>query len=100
MVKDSSEYLLSSYQINALGKLSELCTPHAEHLKLGQSEAERMENYRTLFAHHVEDKLLYKIRKNVNRGMPLGRDRFKKEIEQLTGRKDEHRIRLASYRMA
>ncbi len=55
MVKDSSEYLWSNYQINVLGKLLELCTPHAEHLKLGQSEAERMENYRTLFAHHVED---------------------------------------------
>ncbi len=87
MVKDPSEYLWSSYQINVLGKLSELCTPHAEYLKLGQSEAERIENYRTLFAHHVEDKLLDEIRKNINRGMVLGRDRFKEEIEQLTGRR-------------
>jgi putative transposase len=38
-------------------------------------------------AHHVEDKLLDEIRKNVNRGMVLGRDRFKEEIEQLTGRR-------------
>ncbi|MEE9337414.1 MAG: hypothetical protein V3U87_04980 [Methylococcaceae bacterium] len=31
--------------------------------------------------------LLDEIRKNVNRGMALGRDRFKEEIEQLMGRR-------------
>jgi len=87
MVKDPSEYQWSSYQINGLGNLSELCTPHAEYLKLGLSEVERMENYRALFAHHVEEKLLDEIRVGVNTGMAIGHDRFKDEIEQLTGRR-------------
>ena len=86
-VKGPSEYQWSSYQINGLRNLSELCTPHAEYLRLGLSEVERMENYRALFAHHVEEKLLDEIRVGVNTGMAIGCDRFKDEIEQLTGRR-------------
>ena len=44
-----------------------------------------MENYRALFAYHVEEKLLDKIRLGVNTGMAIGHDRFKNEIKQLTG---------------
>ena len=34
MVEDPGEYVWSSYQINALGKESDLCTPHSEYLRL------------------------------------------------------------------
>jgi putative transposase len=85
MVDDPSEYIWSSYPINALGKESDLCTPHPEYLRLGSTINERMRNYRALFAHHVEGDLLDEIRLSINRGMAIGHDRFKDEIEKLTG---------------
>ena len=87
MVEDPSEYVWSSYQINALGKESDLCTPHPEYLRLGSTKDERMKNYRALFAHHVESDLLDEIRSSTNKGMAIGHDRFKDEIEVLTGRR-------------
>ena len=62
MVEDPGEYVWSSYQINALGKISDLCTPHPEYLQLGKTKNERMKNYRALFSHHVEGDLLEEIR--------------------------------------
>ena len=87
MVQDPSDYAWSSYQINALGKLSDICTPHSEYLRLGQTPNERIKNYRALFSHHVGSDLLEEIRSGTNRGMAIGHDRFKDEIEILTGRR-------------
>ncbi|MEA1934402.1 MAG: transposase [Thermodesulfobacteriota bacterium] len=87
MVTDPGEYRWSSYQINALGKVSDLCTPHPEYLALGVEPLECRENYRALFVHHVDNELLEEIRTNTNKGMAIGNDRFKEEIETLTGRR-------------
>jgi len=87
MVEDPSEYVWSSYQINALAKDSSLCTPHPEYLRLGSTKDKRTKNYRAIFTHHVEGDLLEEIRSSVNKGMALGHDRFKDEIEKLTGRR-------------
>ena len=87
MVEDPGEYAWSSYQINALEKVSGLCKPHPEYMKLGKRKDVRMERYRALFVHHVEDKLLTEIREGLNKGMALGNERFKEEIEELTGRR-------------
>ncbi len=87
MVEDPSEYVWSSYQINALGKESDLCTPHLEYLRMGASNNERIKNYRDLFAHHIDGELLNEIRLSINKGMAIGHDRFKDEIELLTGRR-------------
>ena len=53
MVNDPGEYAGSSYPINALGKTSDLCTPHPEYVRLGYTKDERMKNDRALFSHHV-----------------------------------------------
>jgi len=37
MVEDPGALIWSSYQINALGKVSGLCKPHPEYMKLGKS---------------------------------------------------------------
>ncbi len=87
MVNDPGEYSWSSYQINALGKSSELCTPHAEYLSLGGVEIERLACYRSLFQNYVDDELLTDIRLSTNRGMAVGLEHFKEEIEALTGRR-------------
>ena len=87
MVEDPSEYVWSSYPINALGKKSSLCAPHPEYFRLGETKDERIKNYRALFSHHVAGDLLEDIRSSVNKGMAVGDDRFKDEIEILTGRR-------------
>ena len=70
MEEDPSEHVWSSYQINALGEISDLCTPHPEYLRLalGNTKDERMKNYRDLFSHHVKGDLLEEIRSSANKG--------------------------------
>ncbi len=87
MVKQPSDYVWSSYRINALGKPSELCTPHTVYLALGKDTNERQANYRDLFKHQVEGKLLQDIRLAINKNMALGSEQFKAEIEHLSGRR-------------
>ena len=87
MVEDPGEYNWSSYPINALGKVSQLCTPNPEYLKLSKRKDARMRRYRALFNAHVEGELLTEIRSGLNKGMALGNDQFKDEMEKLTGRR-------------
>ena len=87
MVVDPADYTWSSYQHNALGKNIELCAPHEEYLRLGSTNQERQEVYRELFRYHVDGKLLEDIRTAANKGLALGGERFKTEIEQLHGRR-------------
>ena len=87
MVEQPSDYVWSSYEINALGKQSELCTPHSLYLALGREPLERQENYCELFKRHVDGVLLENIRIATNKGLALGCDRFKEDVENLTGRR-------------
>ena len=70
MVTDPGEYRWSGYQINALGKVSNLCTPHPEYLALG---LERRKNYRALFIHRVDRELFkpYFCRRALGRRTPF-----------------------------
>ena len=63
MVNDPAEYIWSSYQINALGKTSQLCIPH-----------------------HLDAEMISDIRQATNKGMVLGSDTFQDQIEKLTGK--------------
>ena len=85
MVKDPGDYSFSSYQINALGKKSNLCTPHEEYLLLGDDPIARQQNYRALFEQDLDGELIDDIRKITNQGMAIGNHDFIKEIEGLTG---------------
>ncbi|MBA6257287.1 MULTISPECIES: transposase [unclassified Colwellia] len=87
MVADPSSYLWSSYQVNALGKPSVLCTPHALLIALGGDLIARQAAYRALFKFHVEGKLLTDIREALNQGMAIGNDAFKAQLATLTGRR-------------
>ena len=102
MVTDPGECRWSSFQINAQGKSSELCTPHSVYLALGSDASSRQENYRALFTRHIDGELLKKIRENTNKGMVVGNDRFREEIESLTGRrvKSKKRGRPLGWRKA
>ncbi len=87
MVADPRKYTWSSYQVNGLGKRSELWTPHRKYLSLGATPQDRQKQYRELFTHHVDDKLLEDIRTNTHKGMAFGNDRFKDELATLTRRR-------------
>jgi len=85
MVSDPGEYRWSSYHCNALNQASALCTKHPDYLSLGADAKERSQSYRALFTNYLEDDLLTAIRTNTNKGLALGSERFKDEIEALTG---------------
>jgi len=87
MVSDPAEYVWSSYQIHALGKRVKMSTPHAEYLALGGTDPERQCVYRELFRIHVDGELIKEIRLAVNKGLALGGEKFKDEIEHLYNRR-------------
>lgn len=86
MVTDPSMYSWSSHQINAVGKVSELCTPHPHYLALGSTPEQRCEAYRALFQSELGQQLQTKIRQSTNKGLALGSEKFKCEVAQLIGR--------------
>jgi len=87
MVKTPAEYKWSSYQVNALGKKSELCTHHSLYLRLGNDTAIRLVEYQKLFDIILLREKLDEIRINTHKGMAIGSNQFKVEIERLTGRR-------------
>ena len=86
MVQEPSEYSWSSYQCNALGKQSDLIAAHPLYLAINQDVNKRLANYRALFTHHVESTLIEDIRKATNKGLALGNEQFKLNVEALSGR--------------
>jgi len=50
-------------------------------------DEERAAQYRQLFSGYLDECALKKIRKSVNKGLALGNDQFRMEIEGLTGRR-------------
>ncbi len=87
MVKRPENDKWSSYHANGSGKRSSLWTPYPLWLRLGDSDLERAQSYRRLFAAHLDDETVAEVRTAVNSGFALGKDRFKREIERLTGRR-------------
>ena len=87
IVSDPADYTWSSYPCNALGKHSDLLTPHEVYWALG-SDAESWQNqYRDLFLAHVDGVLLTEIRWCIQRGLAIGHERFRAQIEALTGQR-------------
>jgi putative transposase len=82
MVQHPQDYRWSSYHANALGKESSLRTPHDEYLQLGATEDERKKNYQSLFQYHFDTSVLNAIRTSVSKGLALGDNRFKLQIEE------------------
>lgn len=81
MVTLPESYPWSSYAINGLGKESLLITPHPKYLNLSKTNKERQKAYRELFRCHLDTATLRVIRDTVSKGLALGNDRFKTEIE-------------------
>lgn len=87
MVEDPAEYVWSSYQCNALGRQSELLTPHDEYMNLGNTSELRMVAYRELFKIELSEQMITDIRNATNKGLALGDERFKAQIESNFNRR-------------
>jgi len=81
MVNDPAGYRWSSYRSNGLGGTDTILTPHPEYQDLGRSLPTRTAAYRALFAAQVDGSLLDDIRGALNKGLALGSERFKDELE-------------------
>jgi putative transposase len=81
MVDTPADYRWSSYRSNAFGERGFDLVPHPEYMCLGSSEGNRREAYQSLFGANVDSCMIKDIREAVNKGLALGSDRFKDEIE-------------------
>lgn len=87
MVTQPADYFWSSYQINAIGKESDLCSPHPLYLSLGETKAVRLQNYRALFSVALDGTEFDEIRSATNKNLAVGDSEFKYQLELLTGRR-------------
>jgi len=85
MVKSPIDYKWSSFKSNGRAQPSRLWTPHTIYCELGKTLEDCSESYRELFKGHIDMALLIQIRESVNKGLALGNERFKQEIELLGG---------------
>ena len=87
MVATPADYRWSSYRCNGLGRGSRLWTPHEVYLGLAKQDEERLVAYQSLFKAHIDQDTLESIRAATNKGLALGSERFKAQVEALTGRR-------------
>ena len=90
MVSDPADYSWSSYRAHAFGQAARMWDPHQEYLALGSNNVFRTQAYRKLFRTELDTELIDDIRNAINTGVVLGNDRFRKEVEQLTGQRMHH----------
>jgi len=84
LVAHPRDYVWSSYRYNALGESgsnAEWIRPHAEHLRLGRTAADRQSAYRQLFRAAVSGGDLAEIRDCTHKGWALGGERFRQQVE-------------------
>jgi putative transposase len=90
LVQDPADYVWSSYRANAFGQPVQMWSPHKEYLALGNTRRERMRAYQQLFLSEMGSEMITNIRNALNTGLVLGNDRFRAEVEQLTGQPQKH----------
>jgi len=90
MVTHPADYKWSSFCFHAQPEkalTTQFWQPHPLYLILGQTQRQRSDNYLSLFKAHIDQIELQQIRQATHKGLALGNDKFKKEIEQLSGRR-------------
>ncbi len=86
MVRDPGEYPWTSYRANALGCVDALVTPHPGYSALGLGDDVRRAAYRDLFRNELAGEVVSEIRLALDRGNPLGNQRFFEAVERTLGR--------------
>ncbi len=85
MVEHPAKYRWSSYAANAQGVDNAVIGVHEQYLTLGNTPEARQVAYRGLFEIKADANELDIIRTSLSSGTPLGHERFKKQIEVMTG---------------
>jgi putative transposase len=85
MVAVPDDYRWSSYHAHARGIDSQLWTPHPQYMHLGTNKIQRIKAYRELFSEVLTVEQIDRIRDSLEKGHALGNDRFRAEMERLTG---------------
>ena len=80
MVEDPAHYRWSSYSHHAHGVTDLLLSQHEQYARLDLTDEARQSAYRELFHTQLDTQGLSEFRDTVNRGWPLGSERFKDEI--------------------
>ena len=87
LVDHPAKYRWSSYSANALGVSNSILSKHAEYQLLGRSPEDRQSTYRGLFDTTLGSEEIALQRSALQTGTPLGNDRFRSQIEVVSGRK-------------
>jgi putative transposase len=82
-----ADYLWSSYRAHAQGKADAVIEDRPEYLTLGKAPVPRRKAYRDLFKKPVSAEDLAAIRSAANLCVPLGGDRFKKDVARRLHKK-------------
>ena len=90
MVRDPADYGWSSYRAHAFGRQVRMWKPHFEYLALGRTRALRASVYRRFFSQQLSGQVITDIRDSLNTGLALGNNRFKQQVEKLTGQPQRH----------
>jgi len=85
MVDSPADCIWSSYQVKGLGKDIAVHTLHTVYLQLGQEARLRERACRAQFKAHVDVHDDAMIREATNKGLAVGSEWFKQEIERLSG---------------
>ena len=85
MVAMPGDYRWSSYHAHARGIGAQLWTPHPQYLQLGGNKIQRIKAYQALFSEALTAEVVDRIRDSLKKGHALGNDRFRAEMERLTG---------------
>ena len=91
MVLEPEDYTWSSYRTNAYGVRSSIVTAHAVYMGLGGTTEERLSCYRSLFENQINRTKIEDIRTSLNQGLVLGDQRFKDQIQAITGQRTQLR---------
>jgi putative transposase len=85
MTEDPAHYQWSSYRANGLGRENKLLSPHPLYLGLGDTAVGRQASYRSLFRSELDQAAVSDVRLALAHNRPLGNERFREEIERVTG---------------
>ena len=87
IVANPGDYAWSSYRHHALGIADSVVKDHPIYLQLGPTAAERQRTYRDQFQTNADPNQRAEIMSSVRRGLVLGEEKFKDEIERVVARR-------------
>ncbi|WP_229792397.1 transposase [Cognatilysobacter bugurensis] len=93
MTLEPGDYRWSSYACNAAGVHDARVTPHEAYRRLGAVDRERLATYAALVAGGIAMEQAHDLAVHTQQQKPWGSERFRRQIEALTGREVEVRPR-------